>query len=175
MKKLMLLSAVLLSALSVSAQRTQVSASYGASSAMYHMGAYSHNWHDVNGWGAVNFTVDHKFIPNLWLGLSYTYSSGSSNNAVGNHYGEVTWHALMVNARYEWYSRGPLKLYSHAGVGALVQYYTPSWSPSYNRSSFAFQVSPVGAEVSLLGRLGVFAEVGYGVQGVAKIGIRLGF
>lgn len=174
MKKLFLLLAAVVCTVAAWGQRTQVSASYGASPAMYH-GAYSHGWNDVNGWGDVNFTIDHKFIPRLWLGLSYTYSSGSSNHAVGKQYGEITWHGLMVNARYEWLTRPFFTLYSHAGLGALVQYYNPSWADTYNRSSFAYQISPIGAEINIMKRIGAFAEIGYGVQGIMKIGVRVGF
>lgn len=81
----------------------------------------------------------------------------------------------MTNVRYHWCNRGPVSLYSHAGVGVLVEYFSPSWEESYNRTTFAFQVSPLGIEFNILPGMGLFGEVGYGVQGIAKVGFRLGF
>lgn len=159
----------------IAARDTEVSVSYGAMPAMSSLGAYHNHWDGLDYWGAVNATIDHKFGPGVWIGLSYTYSSADSNHAWDGRYGQVTWHGLMVNVRYEWFTRGPLTLYSHVGVGALVEYYSPSWEDSYNRTNMAFQVSPVGLQADLTRNIGVFAEAGYGVQGIIKAGVRIGF
>lgn len=176
MKKIaLLIIAVVAGISSAMARDTEVSVSYGAMPAMHNLGAYRNHWQDLDGWGSVNATIDHKFAPNLWIGLSYTYSSADSNTAWDGRYGKVTWHGLMANLRYEWYHRSLLTLYSHVGIGALVEYYSPSWEDSYNRTNMAFQVSPVGAQIDFIPQAGIFAEAGYGVQGIIKVGLRIGF
>lgn len=157
------------------ARDTELSVSYGASPAMNHLGAYRNDWNGLDGWGALNLTIDHRFAPALWIGLNYTYSSADSDHAWDGRYGKVVWHGVMVNVRYEWYQRAGLKLYSHVGIGALVEYYCPSWKPDYNHTNMAFQLSPVGVEYDVIPAVGLFAEAGYGCQGVAKVGIRVGF
>lgn len=175
MKKLLILLLCAASGIvAVSARDTEVSVSYGVEPAMGHLGVYRNDWSGMNCWGAINATIDHRFAPNLWIGLSYTYSSADSDHASKDRYGEVTWHGLMANVRYEWYARGGLLLYSHVGVGALVEYFSPSWEDSYNRTNMAFQVSPIGVQYDFGKHVGVFAEAGYGVQGVVKAGVRIG-
>ena len=93
--------------------------------------------------------------------MNYTYSSASSDEAWLGRYGKVTWHGVMANVRYEWLQRGPVTLYSHVGIGALVEYYSPSWEDTYNRTNMAFQVSPAGVRSDALGNI--------------KAGIRVGF
>lgn len=176
MKKIFIVSTLLLfSAIGVTARDTELSASYGAMPAMKSLGVYHNHWHDLDCWGSANFTIDHKFAPGLWIGLGYTYSSADSDHALEGRYGKVTWHGLMVNVRYEWLHRGPLTMYTHVGIGALVQYYSPSWEDSYNRTNMAFQLSPIGLQVDIVPQFGLFAEAGYGVQGIVKAGLRLGF
>ncbi|MCM1292258.1 MAG: hypothetical protein NC111_03660 [Bacteroides sp.] len=159
----------------LSARDTEVSVSYGAMPAMKSLGVYHNHWDGLDNWGAINATIDHKFAPGLWIGLSYTYSSADSDHAWDGRYGKVTWHGLMANVRYEWLHRGPVTMYSHVGIGALVEYYSPSWEDSYNRTNMAFQISPVGLQIDIIPQLGVFAEAGYGVQGIIKAGLRFGF
>ncbi|MBO4956110.1 MAG: outer membrane beta-barrel protein [Muribaculaceae bacterium] len=171
----LLLAAALIIPAASQARTTEISASYGIAPAMRSLGAYHHPWHTLDNWGAVNVTFDHSFAPNLWVGLSYTLSSSSSDTAYEQRYGKITYHGLMTNVRYHWCNRGPVSLYSHAGVGVLVEYFSPSWEDSYNRTTFAFQVSPLGIEFNILPGMGLFGEVGYGVQGIAKVGFRLGF
>lgn len=168
--------AIIAITLVAAARDTEVSVSYGAAPAMGQIAEYHDHWHGIGtSWGSVNATIDHRFADRLWCGLSYTYSCADSDHASGNRYGEVTWHGLMANARYEWLTRNRWRLYSHAGVGALVEYYSPSWEDSYNRTHIAFQVSPIGIEADITPNFGVFAEAGYGVQGIAKAGVRIGF
>ena len=176
MKKVFMISALLLvSAIGATARDTELSVGYGAFPAMKSMGVYHNHWQGLDCWGSANFTIDHRFAPALWIGMGYTYSSADSDRASDGRYGKVTWHGLMVNVRYEWHRSGSLMLYSHVGLGALVEYYSPAWEDSYNRTNFAFQVSPLGVQFDILPQVGFFAEAGYGVHGVVKAGIRMGF
>lgn len=164
-----------LASISANARDTEVSVSYGAVPAMAHIDAYNAGWNDITPWGSASFTIDHRFASPLWLGLSYTFSSASGDHVSARGAGDITWHGLMVNARYEWARRGPVTLYSHAAVGVLVTYYSPSWRDSYNTNRFAFQANPIGAQVDPIPSVGIFAEAGYGIQGIIKAGIRVGF
>lgn len=175
MEKIFAIFAMLLCVAAASARDTEVSVSYGAFPATNHLGVYRGHWSGIDGWGTVNATIDHRFAPDLWIGLNYTYSSAESDHAYHGRYGEITWHGLMANVRYQWYNRGSLILYSHVGIGVLVEYYSPSWEDSYNRTNMAFQLSPLGAQYDLSPHIGIFAEAGFGVQGVIKAGFRIGF
>lgn len=170
-----------LAALSASAQdytlypprATEISVSYGAVPAMGHIDSYNGGWNNVKPWGSVSFTVDHRFGP-VWVGMSYTYSSASGDHVVRQGDGDLTWHGLMVNARYEWLRRRNVRFYSHVGVGCLITYFSPSWEDSYNRTRAAFQAMPLGVQYDFCRNAGLFAEVGYGIQGIAKFGVRVG-
>ena len=160
----------------LSARDTEVSASYGAEAAMEHMPVYSDHWHGMNhAWGTFSFTIDHRFAQRLWVGLSYTLSTARTDHARMDRGGNVTWHGLLVNARYEWYTRKSLTLYSHAGIGVLVSYMNPGWEPAYNQTHLGFQASPIGAQWDVSRHVGLFAEAGYGIQGIVKVGVRVGW
>lgn len=158
-----------------SAAETRISVSYGAAPAMNYIASY-HNHRDFKGtWGTVNAEVDHAITSRFLIGLSYTFSS--SPGLKGNPADDIsaTWHSLLVNARFRYVTTGPLTVYGRAGIGVLIDYYTPSWADSYNCTSFAFQVSPICIDWNFTPRLAAFVEAGFGVQGVAQAGIRFGF
>lgn len=172
--RIIIAAAVATVAIAAGARDTEVSVSYGAFPATAHLGVYHNHWQGLDGWGAVNATIDHRFADPLWVGLSYTYSSANSQHASEGRYGEVTYHGLMVNVRYEWMRRSQVTLYSHVGVGVMVSYYDPSWRDSFNQTHMAFQMSPVGVQYDFHPNIGIFAEAGYGTQGVIKAGFRVG-
>ena len=176
MKKLIF--AALIAAISsfgTEARDTEISVGYGAESAMEHIPAYSNHWHGMNhSWGTFSFTIDHRFADRLWIGMGYTISSASADNVMQGRGGDVTWHGLLVNTRYEWLRRKNLTLYSHAGIGVLIAYMSPEWEPGYNITRFGFQASPIGVQWDLSRHAGLFAEAGYGRQGVVKVGVRVG-
>ena len=158
-------------------RNTEVSVSYGALPVMSQIPYYHNHWDGLGQtWGTVNFTIDHRFADALWIGMSYTYSGDSSDRIdAAGHSGDIVWHGLMVNVRYEWMRNGDFTLYSHAGVGVLIAYYSPDNRDSWNRTGCAFQLNPIGAQWDFSHHAGLFAEAGYGVQGIIKAGIRVGF
>lgn len=159
----------------VTARDTEVGFSYGAMPAMKNIDAYNGGWDGISPWGAVSMTIDHRFASRLKAGLSYTLSTASTDHTGVIGGGDITWHALMVNARYDWMEKGRWRLYSHAGAGVLITYFSPSWRDSYNTTRFAFQASPLGAEFDIAPSFGLFAEAGYGIEGIVQAGFRIGF
>lgn len=159
-----------------SIRSTHVSVSYGAAPAMYNIDAFANHWTDLyDRWGTATLSIEHKFADNLWAGLSYTFANASARHAASNAPGNLTWHSLMLNGSYFWASAGRWNFYSHAGIGVLVIYCSPSVADSYNIEHMAFQVSPVGVEYTLGPHAALFAEAGYGVEGIANVGFRIGF
>ena len=49
----------------------------------------------------------------------------------------------------------------------------PRGNDSYNKSYCAFQIVPVGAQVDLSRQWAMFAEAGYGAQGIFQFGFKL--
>lgn len=154
---------------------TEVCVSYGALPAMRFVPAYYNHWNRMNPWGAVAVSVDHRFADRLWLGLSYTISSASAKDVSQGREGSIAWHSLMVHSRYEYWRRGAWSAYCSLGVGVLIAYMQPEWEPTYNRTMFAFQASPVGVAWQALPNLDFFGEAGFGVQGIVRAGVRVDF
>lgn len=122
-------------------------------------------------WGAVTLGFNFKVAPKFWLGPSYTFSSASFHHDWGTTYYNV----IMLNARYEYYRKGALKLYGHLGLGADISAIDPKGEDnSRTKGYFAFQVSPLGAQYDLSRSAALFGEVGFGAQGLVQIGFRFG-
>lgn len=154
---------------------TRVSVSYGAAPAMNYVASY-HNHRDFKGaWGTVNAEVDHALTDRLLVGVSYTFSSSAGLKGKPAEDISATWHSLLANVRFRYLTTGSLTVYGRAGIGVLIDYYTPSWADSYNCTSFAFQFSPIGIDWSFTPHFAAFVEAGFGVQGVAQAGLRVGF
>lgn len=157
------------------ADDTQVSISYGALPAMRFLSQYDDHWTNMNPWGDVVLSIDHRFAPRLRCGMSYTISSASSDNANRLRQGSIVWHSLLAHARYDYFAKGRLSVFGAAGVGVLIAYMQPSWEDNYNRTYFAFQFSPVGVGYTVLSNFELFAEAGFGVQGIVRGGVRVDF
>ena len=106
-----------------------------------------------NAWGA------------LTAGVSYTFSSASFKHSDENAY----YHVLMANAFYRYYSNSIVRLYGHLGIGADITHLSDDRG---TKGYFAFQISPLGAEVGLSPKTAIFAELGYGAQGLLQAGVR---
>ena len=152
---------------------TEISVSYGGLPAMRWMKVYADHWQNINPWGVVAVSIDHRFATRFWAGMSYTLSSGSSGRASEGRQGSVTWHSLMMHGRLVYGWSGRWQFYGEAGVGVIISYLQPSWAPTYNRTHFAFQAAPVGVQLRVLDNFDIFAEAGFGVQGILRGGLRL--
>ncbi len=167
-KYLISLIAVVAFALSASSQ-VQLQLGYGGYTQMdatdMHDGGPSIN----NAWGALTAGVNVKVAPKFYLGGSYTFSSASRKHIDDS---SAYYHVLMLNGRYEYWKNSIVKLYGHLGMGVDISHMTYG-DYSDNKAYFAFQVSPLGAEVDLTRVTTIFGELGFGAQGLLQVGVRL--
>ncbi|MCM1483596.1 MAG: outer membrane beta-barrel protein [Muribaculaceae bacterium] len=169
MKKFLIaLVAVLGISTAASAQKTDLTISYGGYTAMdcmdYHGGGA-----DVNAaWGALNVGVNFRVLPKFSIGPSYTFSSNSRKGVDDDHF---YYHAIMLNGRYDYYRNSIVTISGRLGLGAVFSHES-FMNNSKNRGHFGFQISPVNAYVSLSRGFGIFGEVGFGVQGLVQVGFR---
>lgn len=172
MIKKVLLSAALciLAAIGVSAQKFEVMASYGAYTQMDAMGMKD-GWRGVNtAWGAVNIGSNFRLTQNIWLGSSYTFSSTTTKESP--EHSSIAYHAIMMNGRYHYYSNNIVSLYGKLGLGVEISRMQPLVGDSYNKTYCAFQIVPVGAQVDIYKGLAMFAEAGFGAQGLFQFGFK---
>lgn len=122
-----------------------------------------------NAWGALTAGVNFKVLPKFWIGPSYTFSSASFKHSDANAY----YHVIMLNGRYEYWRNSIVTLYGHLGIGADITHISDDDGYEKNRGYFAFQVSPLGAQVGISRAFTLFGELGFGAQGLLQVGFRL--
>lgn len=137
---------------------------------------------------------------NLSYGLQYMYYL-NKNIAVGGAIGkkeaniesfrkiydedmQLLWskntsYYILPAAKYAWYSSKSekVKLYSKLGLGimySVTEHICSLPKTKQKGVKFAYQVTGIGANVNF-GRFGIFAEFGYGSQGIAAYGICMRF
>lgn len=168
MKKILLvMCAVLGMAIGAHAQKAQLQIGYGGYTQMD--ATDMHDYGSVNNaWGAVTAGVNFKVAPSFYLGATYTFSSASYKHSDdANAY----YHVFMLNGRYDYYRNRIVTLYGHLGIGVDITHMADDdWSK--NKAYFAFQASPLGAEVGLSHVTSIFGELGFGAQGVLQVGFR---
>ena len=120
-----------------------------------------------NAWGALTAGVNFKAAPNFYLGATYTFSSASFKHSDDNTY----YHVLMLNGRYNYWRNSIVTLYGHVGIGVDISHITYG-DNAENKAYFAFQASPLGAEVGLTRVTSIFGELGFGAQGLLQVGFR---
>ena len=128
------------------------------------------DWSTDNAWGAVTAGFNFNVAPKFSIGPSYTFSSQSLKHNDGNVY----YHALMLNAKYNYYRTSIFTLYAHVGLGAVISNISPKHADSYTKGYFAYQVVPIGAQVSIARNVNMFGELGFGAQGLLQVGFRFG-
>lgn len=169
MKKILLaFCAVLGITFAASAQRPELQLGYGGYTQMD--ATDMHDYGKVNNaWGALTAGVNFKVAPSLKVGASYTFSSASYKHSDdANAY----YHVIMLNGRYDYYRNSIVTLYAHGGIGVDITHMADGdWHK--NKSYFAFQIAPVGAEVGLSRVASMFGELGFGAQGLLQVGVRL--
>ncbi|PWB03411.1 outer membrane beta-barrel protein [Duncaniella muris] len=168
MKKILLIMcAVLGMAFGAHAQKAQLQIGYGGYTQMD--ATDMHDGGSVNSaWGALTTAVNFKVMPKTYLGISYTFSSASYKHSDdANAY----YHVIMLNGRYDYWRNRVATLYGHLGIGVDITHMAgDDWSK--NKAYFAFQASPLGAEVNLTRVTSIFGELGFGAQGLLQVGVR---
>ncbi|MCM1354885.1 MAG: porin family protein [Staphylococcus sp.] len=171
MKKILLiLCAVLGMTVGAYAQKAQFQIGYGGytqmdATDMHDGGAIN------NAWGALTAGFNFKVAPSFYLGATYTFSSASFKHTDdANAY----YHVFMVNGRYDYYRNRIVTLYGHLGLGVDVTHISAG-DYTKNNTYFAFQASPLGAEVGLSRSASIFGELGFGAQGLLQVGARFNF
>lgn len=153
----------------VSAKKTEVYASYGGYTQMdatdCHDGGPSVN----TAWGALTAGVNFKITPKIWIGPSYTFSSTSRKKYDDNNF---YYHAIMFNGRYGYYQNNIVSMYAKLGIGAIITHET--WpDDSKNYGHFAYQISPLCAQVAINKTFSMFGELGFGAQGLLQVGFKM--
>ncbi len=164
---LLIMCAVLGMAFGAQAQRAQFQIGYGGYTQMD--ASDMHPGGDVdNAWGALTAGVNFKVLPSFYLGATYTFSSASYKH---HDDARAYYHVIMLNGRYDYYRNRIVTLYGHLGLGVDITH-AASDDYSKDKTYFAFQASPLGAEVGLSRSASIFGELGYGAQGLLQVGFR---
>lgn len=124
--------------------------------------------------GAWSLAYDYRFARWFDLGLALSYY-GEYNRLYGSFGWTPIGHdrthcvSVMPVVRLTWLDRKWVRMYSSAGMGVLVERETYGSGGSYRDVLVAFQFTPIGISVgrALFG----FAEIGFGAQGTAMIGV----
>ena len=141
------------SLMGASAQKAEITASYGAYTQM-DATDMKDGWKHVNtAWGALNVGLNFRVTPKIWIGPSYTFSSSTTKG--GPEHSNVAYHAVMLNGRYHYYRNSIVSLYAKVGLGVEFSY--------------------VGAQVDLSRDWAMFAEAGFGAQGLFQFGFKYKF
>jgi len=150
------------------AQKANIYASYGGITQMDCVDNHD-GWGSVHtAWGAVNAGLYFRVAPKFSIGPSYTFSSTSTDG--GSNASHIAYHAVLFNGKFDYYRRGNLTLYAHAGVGVEISYLQPKFADNYTKAYFAGQISPLGLNVRISRGFNFFGEVGFGAQGVVQLG-----
>lgn len=174
MKKIILMLVVAIgAAVNATAQKVNISASYGGYTQMDACDM-SDGIHASPAWGALTVVANFNVAPKLWIGPSYTFSSAKVKSSSSS---SLYYHAILFNARYDYYRNSICTVYAHGGIGVDITRKPAlgcAGEPG-NSTYFAFQASPVGAEVQLSREFTIFGEAGFGAQGLLQAGFRINF
>ncbi len=166
---LLIIAAVVAFFTTASAQRAELTASYGGYTQMDAMDCHDGGG-DVNtAWGSLNLGANFNIAPNFWIGPSYTFSSTSRKHHSDNKF---YYHAIMLNGRYNYYRNSIVTVYGKVGIGSIITHETYD-DESENKGYFAFQLTPVGAQVGLSNTVSIFGEAGFGAQGLIQVGFKI--
>lgn len=123
--------------------------------------------------GSINLGYMYQLYDNLSVGGIFGYS-GNMGNMTERGAVIKNFFSIMPQAKYEWYRRGKIKLYSRLAAGVLVVSINNASGntdiPDKTAASFTFQASPIGIEIGRY--VAFFAEAGFGATGVLTMGIK---
>jgi len=171
-KYLLILATVIAATFATKAQKTELYVGYGGYTQMDATDMHD-DWGGVNNaWGAVTVGVNFKLAPKLWVGPSYTISSTTTKG--GPEHSSILYNVVMLNGRYQYWNNSIVKLYGHLGLGVEISHMMPKHFDSYNKTYFAYQITPLGAEAKIANNISLYGELGFGAQGLLQVGCRFG-
>ena len=172
-KLLISLAVIAATTFGASSQGKELTVSYGGYTQMDAMDMHD-GWHGVNtAWGALNVGFNFQINSKFWIGPSYTFSSTTTKG--GPHHSNIAYHAFMINGRYQYYRSGLFSMYAKAGLGIEFSHMQPRGDDAYNKCYCAFQLVPIGAQFDLNRTVALFAEAGFGAQGLFQAGCKFRF
>ncbi len=170
-KYLLIIVAIIATSFASFAQKPELYVGYGGYTQMDATNMHD-DWNSVNNaWGAVTVGVNFKVAPKFWIGPSYTISSTTTK---GPESSSILYNAVMLNGRYQYWSNRVVKLYGQLGLGVEISHMMPKHFDSYNKTYFAYQISPLGAEAQIANNVSLYGELGFGAQGLLQVGVRFG-
>lgn len=169
-KLAILLVAAIVGVGAATAQKAEITASYGAYTQMDAMDMHD-GWNDVNtAWGALNVGANFRINNKIWVGPSYTFSSTTVKGAFSDSH--IAYHAIMFNGRYHYYSNSLISMYAKLGLGVDISYMQPRHEDNYTKAYAAFQIVPIGVQFDINRQWAMFAEAGFGAQGIFQFGFK---
>lgn len=177
MKKIILSMTILMAtSMAFAQQRHEISFGYGYPTAMKidnsigdaFVGALSGLDLDQTFSGSFNLEYMYRFHSKMAVGMIVGYEHSKMK---GLNYKE-DYLSFMPAFKMNWVNKDVFRFYSKVAAGITLDIASGD-AVSDTGTEFAYQVSPLGFEVgrSVCG----FAEVGYGHQGVALVGVRYRF
>ena len=118
-------------------------------------------------------SVDYYYYPIKHIGVGGTlvYEHGRSLSD-SNYKSSHNYITLMPSAKFYWFNRPYVGMYSRIGVGAT--YVCGSYNGTFEQWWMpAFQLSAIALEVG--GRVRGFVELGYGTAGTLQVGMKVKF
>ncbi|MGL5015938.1 MAG: outer membrane beta-barrel protein [Bacteroidales bacterium] len=172
MKKIILFLAVLFTASMASAQKHELSIGYGypTSSQLNHTlaNAFSLLGIDESFSGSFNLEYMYKLNPKMAVGMIVGYEQASDD---AFDYSEKFIN-IMPAFRMTWVEKKIFRFYSKVALGITIDN-AEVGNQDDSDVEFAYQIAPLGFEVGRC--FAGFAELGYGCQGIAQIGLRYKF
>ncbi len=201
MKKLVMVAAMMIAAVSVQAQsndiKHEVAISYGAASNSTWLATMEDfaqiagtfgiaSYRDGSFFGPLGVEYFYKVTPKIRLGGIGVYARETKDVYLGNkHYDDDcasnTYITVMPAAKFNWIDKKYFGLYSKVGLGMTIKKQKQEITVDNTRKEetdngvfFAFQATAIGIEAGAP-NIRAFAELGVGEQGIINAGIRARF
>lgn len=123
--------------------------------------------------GCINLGYTYRLYENLEVGGMFSYS-GNMGNMTERGAVLKNFFSFMPQAKYNWYNKGKVRLYSRLAAGIqVISINNASGNteiPDKTAASITFQASPIGIEIGRY--VAFFAEAGFGAAGVISVGMK---
>ncbi|MGL4853538.1 MAG: outer membrane beta-barrel protein [Phocaeicola sp.] len=179
MRKFFLLSAILFMAITATAQKHEISISYGIPTSMDVENSLANGFIGVSGLdldesfsGSFNLEYMYRLNEKIAVGAIVSYEHASIKSVDFKE----DFISVLPAFKMNWVNKELFRFYSKVAAGVTIDKASievNSQKESDTDLKFGYQVSPIGLEVGK--ELNGFLELGYGVQGIANIGVRFKF